>query len=322
MNRLKKLNRLFVALAGTVLIMGCVPQQNDEDPQTRDQNSSAIISAAELKKLVDSNEPSLKILEPGKDAEVFAEGHLPAAQFLDWVDDLTDPANKDYFSNPQPEAFAELMSNHGIKNSDRIVIYDRLNSRLSTRLFWTLKVFGHDNVQILDGGIGAWKAAEYELSDEEPDVDESEYTVSEPRADLIADMDFVTTQMAEGDTRLIDGRPAEQFSGEKAGTIFHTEVEHRRKGHIPGAVNIFWKDNFNEDGTFKSVEELRELYKNGDVLPDQCVITYCNEGLHAAPPWFVLTQLLGYENVKLYDNSMAEWSESSNPMESDSTEEN
>ena len=318
MNNLLKLKGLFVGLAGAILIVGCGAQahaQQEEDPKTSDRQISAIISAAELKELIDSNEPGLKILEPSKDAEVFAEGHLSAARFLHWVDDLTDPANKDYFSNPQPEDFAELMSRHGIQNSDRIVIYDRLSSRLSTRLYWTLKVFGHDQIQILDGGLEAWKAAGYELSNEAPVAAESSYEVSETRADLVAEMDYVTTQLAEGNTRLIDGRPADQFSGEKAGTIYHTQVEHPKRGHIPGAVNVFWKDNFNPDGTFKSVEELRELYKNANVLPDNCVITYCNEGLHAAPPWFVLTQLLEYENVKLYDNSMAEWAKSSNPVE-------
>lgn len=310
-----KLSRIFVVLAGALLIVGCETNQQDQESKAGVQSVSPIISATELKKLIDSNEPGLKILEPSVDAEVFSEGHLPGARFLHWVDDLTDPANNDYFSNPQPEAFAELMSRHGIENGDRIVIYDRLSSRLSTRLYWTFKVFGHDQIQILDGGCEAWKAAGFEFSNKEPVAVESTYEISEPRADMVAEMDYVTAQLADGNTRIVDGRPVEQYGGEEAGVVYHTGAEHSRRGHISGAVNIFWKDNFNEDGTFKSIEELRELYKSGDILPDHCVITYCNEGLHAAPPWFVLTELLGYENVKLYDNSMAEWANSENPME-------
>ena len=136
-----KLNRIFVVLVGTLLAVGCEAAQQESKAGV--QSDSPIISATELKKLIDANEPGLKILEPSVDAEVFSEGHLPGARFLHWVDDLTDPENKDYFSNPQPEAFAELMSRHGIENGDRIVIYDRLSSRLSTRLYWTFKVFGH-----------------------------------------------------------------------------------------------------------------------------------------------------------------------------------
>jgi thiosulfate/3-mercaptopyruvate sulfurtransferase len=115
--------------------------------------------------------------------------------------------------------------------------------------------------------------------------------------------------------KLIDGRPADQFSGEQPGTVFHTGKEHKHRGHIPGAVNVFWKDNFNPDGTFKSKQELKKLYANAGVAADQCVVTYCNEGLHAAPPWFVLTEILGYDDVRVYDDSMSEWGNSDQPTE-------
>ena len=188
-----------------------------------------------------------------------------------------------------------------------------IRDSLSTRLYWTLKYYGHEQVQILDGGINAW-AAGFKLSNVVRKATASNYKVTVTDDNILAEMKLVEEKFQDPKARLVDGRPPEQYSGKVAGRIFHTGQEHARKGHIPGAVNVFWQDNFNKDGTFKSAEELAALYKKAGVLPDQCVITYCNEGLHAAPPWFVLTQMLDFKDVRLYDSSMAEWSESDNPL--------
>ncbi len=276
-----------------------------------------LIAADELRQLVEANSPGVKILEPAKSPEDFSQGHLSGAQFLHWVDDMTDNENAERYNKPKAEQFARLMSKLGIHNDDRIVIYDRLDSRLSTRLFWTLKYFGHKKVQVLDGGLEVWNSKSFPLSKEVAEVVESQYRVESVQHELLAEMELVESQRQDPNTRLIDGRPEAQFSGEQPGRVFHTHEAHSRKGHIPGAANIFWKDNFNEDGTFKSVKELRSLYANADVKPANGVITYCNEGLHAAPPWFVLTQLLNYENVRLYDSSMAEWADSKHPLETE-----
>ena len=226
---------------------------------------------------------------------------------------MTDPAEVEKFNNPKARQFSQVMSRMGIKNTDRIVIYDRFSSRLSTRLFWTLKTLGHGQVQVLDGGFAAGKS-KLGLSKKTPDFTPSQYKVTAPKNNMVADMDMVQKKLENSNCRLIDGRPEKQFTGEEAGAVFHTGKTHSRKGHIPGAINIFWKDNFNSDGTFKSKAELKALYQSANILPDNEVITYCNEGLHAAPPWFVLTQLLDYKNVRLYDSSMAEWAESKQPM--------
>ena len=301
-------------LIGTLLASGCNSQQQSEQKEGDTTEALApLITASELSELIESDKEGIEILEPGV-LEDYETGHIPTAKFLHWVDDMTDPEDQAKYLNPSPELFAKVMSRLGIKNSDRIIIYDRFCSRLSTRLFWTLKRYGHEQVQILDGGARAWDA-EFDFSKKTPKVKSSNYEVTSTRDEILAEMDFVKEHLKDDITCLVDGRPPNQFTGEIAGTIFHTKKQHSRKGHIPSAINVFWEDNFNENDTFKSSQELRELYQNAGILPDNSVITYCNEGLHAAPPWFVLTQLLQYENVRLYDSSLAEWAESENPMQ-------
>ena len=310
---------LIALLFGISLLAAC-------DSPDADNNSSAaqepetenalppLISADELAKLIESKPKNVKLLEPGTDLEVFSKGHLPTAQFLDWVNDMTDPAESDKYNIPGATHFSEVMSQLGVKNSDRIIIYDRMSSRLSTRLFWTFKALGHEQVQVLDGGFAAGKT-KLDPSQQTISATPSQYKVTATKDSIIADMNLVQEKLEDLNCRFVDGRPEEQFTGEKAGKVFHTSKPHSRKGHIPGATNVLWKDNFTSDGTFKSKKELRSLYQDAGILPKNDVITYCNEGLHAAPPWFVLTQLLDYENVRLYDSSMAEWAESKQPME-------
>ena len=299
----------------TPKVVGQPPATQELPSEPASQTSlSPLITADELAKLIKSKTEGLKVLEPGNDLRLFLQGHLPKAQYLHWIDDMTDPAEADKYNNPSKKKFSQVMSRLGIKNSDRVVIYDRFSSRLSTRLFWTLKSLGHDQVQVLDGGFAAGKS-KLELSQRMIAAPRSQYKATTTKDTMIADMKMVQEKQQDPNFRLIDGRPPEQFSGEKPGTIFHTKKPHSRKGHIPGAKNVFWKDNFNSDGTFKSTAELRALYRNANILPENEVITYCNEGLHAAPPWFVLTQLLGYKNVRLYDSSMAEWAETEQPMQ-------
>jgi len=290
------------------------PKATDSsEKDASDESIAALITVQELDKLLKSNEAGVKLVEPGKELSDFNIGHVPTAQFIHWVDDMTDSEETSKYKNPGAKQFGELMSRLGISNSDRIIIYDRMNSRLSTRLFWTLKYFGHEKVQILDGGFESWKT-KFALSPKTTKPTASTYTIAATKDEILAQMDFIKEKLKDPSTRLIDGRPPAQYTGEQAGKVFHTHQEHPRKGHIPGAISIFWKDNFKDDGTFKSAEELKTLYKDAGILPDNCVITYCNEGLHAAPPWFVLTQILDYDTVRLYDHSMAEWANSDQPM--------
>jgi len=139
----------------------------------------------------------------------------------------------------------------------------------------------------------------------------SDYTIQPAHEEHRVHAAEVRRRLADRKTTLIDGRPTLQYTGEEPGRVYHTGKAHDNNGHIPGAINIMWKDNFNADGTFKSVDELRSMYAAHNVSHDRKIITYCNEGLHATPPWFVLTELLGHDHVQVYDESMAEWANDS-----------
>lgn len=307
---------IIVALVG----LGCSsPVQ--QTSQAKEENSavdnssvdSVLIRPEQLKAVLDSDPDSVRLIEASTDLKKYESGHLPGAIFVHWLDDMISPQRREIYSNLNADQLSKLMSRKGIGNQHRIIIYDRFASRLSTRLLWTLKSHGHQQVQILDGGFQAWRS-KYDLSKEKPTYAATEFSV-QPQPELLAEMDFVKNHLEDANTKFVDGRPPAQYSGAKPGKVYHTGKAHAKKGHIPAAVNVFWKDNFNRDGTFKSVPELRKLYTDAGIQPDQCVVTYCNEGLHAAPPWFVLTELLGYKDVRLYDNSMAEWANSDSPVE-------
>ena len=325
--------RLLITMCLLFAVAGCQSnQQADSDqapaktPATQlaesESTISPLITADQLQKLLDTGAPGIKILEPAVDLATFSNGHLPGAQFVDWVKDMTDPMYVARYNNPTADQFTERMSKLGILKDDRIIIYDRLSSRLSTRLFWTLKYFGHEKVQVLDGGYSLWQSKAFPLSTETSETVASKYKVTAMNKQLLAEMKLVNSKIKDSNARLVDGRPVKQFSGKEPGRVFHTKKAHSRKGHIPGAANVEWNSNFNKDGTFKSAKELRNLYTSANIKPNNDVITYCNEGLHAAPPWFVLTQLLEYKNVRLYDSSMAEWAESELPMKSEAVDDN
>ena len=298
---------------------GCTSGVSDASPQTNKQDKSqatvetpkSLIKVDELKKIITKS--NLKVLEIGTKKEQFAKAHIEGAQFVHWVKDITDPEKNERYNIIGKSSFEKLLRRLGVKNNSHIVLYDDLNSRLSARMFWSLKYYGHENVQILDGGKGLW-AKSQEMTNKTGSIESSDYTIKSVRKELKIDMKTVASQLNNPKTQLVDGRPPEQYSGEKPGKVFHTGKAHRKKGHIPGAVNICWKENFNQDGTFKSPAELKKLYKKRGISIEQATITYCNEGLHAAPPWYVLTELLNAKNVKLYDDSMCEWANSEQPV--------
>jgi len=251
--------------------------------------------------------PDLHILELGRTQDEFLEEHVPGAVFVDWRKDISDPAKPDRYNLPPQGLFEELMSNLGITPESTVVIYDTLDSRASVRLFWIMKYYMHADVKILDGGFSLWKEAGFPTISEVLAVTPSTYSVSSINLNLIVDFDYVHDNLSSDTVMLVDGRPFDQYTGDSAGKVFHTGAEHQRGGHIYGAQSAPWADNLRADGTFKSAEELAPLYEKHEVFNQGVVVTYCNEGLHAAMPWFVLQELLGYDDVRLYDDSMAEW---------------
>jgi thiosulfate/3-mercaptopyruvate sulfurtransferase len=253
------------------------------------------------------SKPNIRIVEVVHDETSFGKGHLPRAVAMDWLEDLTDSAKRDRYTKPSKIRIESLLGELGVDATTRVVFYDDLGSRLSTRAFWTLKVYGHQNVSVLDGGKSAWTRAGFELSTDSLHVEPRTYRACAANKAIEVRAADVLERLSDRKTSIIDGRPGKQYSGEEPGAVFHTKTIHQRRGHIPGAINITWTDNFNEDGTFKSKAVLRRMYAERGVTPDKAVITYCNEGIHAAPPWFVLKELLQFDDVRLYDDSMAEW---------------
>ena len=290
-------------------------RQQEQKSPTGDKSSarrpSALLKVADLKKQL--SRKNLRILELGSKPKAYEKAHIEGAQFVHWIRDITDPGKSERYNIIDQKAFEKLMQRLGITRKSHLVLYDDMCSRLSTRMYWTLKYYGHDNVQILDGGKGLWARSE-KMTNSKVVFPRTKYAAGKIRTDIKIDMKTLAASLASRSFQLLDGRMPEQYSGEKPGKVFHTGKPHRKKGHIPGAINICWKENFNQDGTFKSPDELKKLYKQRGIASDRPTVTYCNEGLHAAPPWFVMTELLKARDVKLYDDSMCEWANSEKPV--------
>lgn len=252
------------------------------------------------------NNPGTRIIELAQNEKQYSDGHIPQAIYINWLT-ITDPGEKDRYNLIPKDMMEDLLGKLGISNENTIVLYDDLDNRISTRMFWSLRYYGHRDIRILDGGKQGWKNAGMPLVPDIPDYQQTTYRIRRINHGLSAELDFIQSRLNEPGVLVIDGRPPKQYTGEIPGRVFHTGIPHLRKGHVTGAVNVFWKENFNKDGTFKSRAELQELYNRYGATPDKTIITYCNEGLHASPPWFVLKELLGYPDVRLYDDSMSEW---------------
>lgn len=293
-----------------------IPRAETTAPK-HDQDSSGIpkplIDAKTLAELL--SDQNVRVVELGDNKAAFRKAHIPGAVFLHWVDDIIDPATSDRYNLINKVDMEKLLSSLGVQSDSRIVVYDALSSRLSTRFYWSLKYYNHARVHVLDGGREAWVRAGGEMTDEVSNFKPSMYRIKSVNKNYAADMSFIAANLKNRKVTFVDGRPPAQYSGKEVGKVFHTGKVHQKKGHIPGAVHVFWKDNFHENGIFKSPEALAKLYRDRGVSPDNTVITYCNEGLHAAPPWFVLRELLGYDDVRVYDDSMSEWANSRQPVE-------
>ncbi|RMF90459.1 MAG: sulfurtransferase [Methanobacteriota archaeon] len=293
---------ISVSLIALLLVAGCLGEGKSGTDTVK---AEVLVDPAWVQSHLD--DPGVRIIDLSSSPAVYENGHIKGAVYVDWRSDIADPEQVDRYNIAPREQIEALLGRLGVDEDTTIVLYDNLDNRLSTRTYWTLKVYGHEDVRILDGGRRAWEAAGGEYTAEAPEITATDYRAKGVNSEIKTDMGFILDNLDNPDVVLIDGRPSEMYTGEKAGVVFNTKAEHKRRGHIPGALNIPWKENLNEDGTFKSPEELKSLYESHGVTPDKTVVTYCNEGLHASPPWFVLSELLGYPDVRLYDDSMAEW---------------
>jgi thiosulfate/3-mercaptopyruvate sulfurtransferase len=239
---------------------------------------------------------SLRIIDMRADPADYGQGHVPGAAYLD-VNDARAPVPAGGFRLPAAGEAALLFGKLGIGPDTHVVIYDDAGGLHASRLFFTLDVFGHPRVSLLDGGIQAWRRAGFRLTQDRPRITPTTYRPS-LRTDRVATAQQIATRLGDAKLALVDARSPGEYAG--------TDVRAKRGGHIPGAVNIEWKQNLRPDMTFKPVDELRAMYEAKGVRPDQDVITYCQVQHRGAHAYFVL-RLLGFDRVAGYDRSWVEW---------------
>jgi thiosulfate/3-mercaptopyruvate sulfurtransferase len=251
------------------------------------------------------NDPNIRVVESDEDILLYDQGHIPGAVMVDWVADLNDRVRRDYLGR---EGFEQLCSKNGIGNDTTVIFYGDKNNWWACYAFWVFQLFGHPNAKILNGGRKKWMDESRELTKNKPSHPATSYKAQE-RADykIRAFRDQVMQHVLTKGP-LVDVRSPAEYTGELLHMEAYPQEGALRGGHIPGAKSIPWGKAVKEDGTFKSVEELRELYESQNKLSaDQNVIAYCRIGERSSHTWFVLTYLLGYPNVRNYDGSWTEW---------------
>lgn len=251
------------------------------------------------------NDPKVRVVEADEDVLLYEVGHIPGAVKLDWHTDLQDPVERDFVDRA---GFEHLMAERGIANDTTVVLYGDKNNWYATYTLWLFKMYGHDDVRIMDGGRLKWGNEGRPWTREVPQYDRAQYKVGETNSSIRAFRRDVEAQM-EGGLPMIDVRSPAEYKGELLHMLDYPQEGAQRGGHIPGARSIPWGTAANpDDGTFKSAAELRAIYaEDNGIGVDQDVITYCRIGERSSHTWFVLTYLLGYPNVRNYDGSWTEW---------------
>jgi thiosulfate/3-mercaptopyruvate sulfurtransferase len=248
------------------------------------------------------DDPKVVLVEVDEDTTAYEKNHLRGAVRVDWRQDLQDPVRRDFVNKEQ---FEKLLSSRGIANDDTIVLYGGNNNWFAAYAYWYFKLYGHDKVKLLDGGRKKWELDSRELVDEVPQRKQTSYTAKEPNNDIRAFRDEVVE--AIGKLNLVDVRSPDEFSGKLLAPAHLPQEQSQRAGHVPTAKNIPWSKAANDDGTFRSDDELKELYSGEGVDFGKDTIAYCRIGERSAHTWFVLHELLDQPNVKNYDGSWTEY---------------
>ncbi len=249
------------------------------------------------------NDDSIRIVEVDENPDLYAEAHIPGAIGFDWKKDLQDAVRRDFLG---PEDFGALFGRSGISNEHTIVLYgDRLNW-FAAYTYWYLKYYGHEKVLLLNGPREKWIADGRPTTSERPSFAPATFE-AKPGDDAIRARRDEVLAAIEDSTKLVDVRSPAEFAGEIISPNGYEQEGAQRAGHIPGAASIPWSQAVKDDGTFKSAEELKDLYGSKGVLAGDEIIAYCRIGERSAHTWFVLHELLGKENVKNYDGSWTEW---------------
>ena len=250
------------------------------------------------------DDPNVRIIESDEDALLYNMGHIPGAIQADWFTTLQHPIRRDFLTKEQ---FEEFCSKTGISNDTTLVFYGDKSNWFACYALWLFEYYGHKNVRIMNGGRAKWELEKRPMDKETPSYTRTSYKAKEPDESIRAYREQVFAQV-EANKPLVDVRSPQEYTGELLHMPNYPQEGATRGGHIPGAVNIPWSKAVNEaDSTFKSLEELRSLYEEQGIKPDEDIIAYCRIGERSSLTWFALKYLMGYPNVKNYDGSWTEW---------------
>jgi len=250
-----------------------------------------------------SQDPHVRVVEVDVDTTEYSKGHVPGAIAWNWTTQLSDTVRRDILSKHQ---FEKLMGEAGISNSTTVVLYGDNNNWFAAWALWQMKMYGHKDVRLMNGGRKKWLAEGRDVSTDVPSISHASYSASGPDNALRAYLDQVRAAVDGGHTGLVDVRSPAEFTGEILAPPGLPETC-QRGGHIPGARSIPWGKACNEDGTFKSHDDLKALYGGEGIDGSKPIIAYCRIGERSSHTWFVLSELLGYDHVRNYDGSWTEW---------------
>jgi thiosulfate/3-mercaptopyruvate sulfurtransferase len=251
--------------------------------------------------LGDSN---LAIIEVDEDTTAYEKGHIPSAIAINWATELHDHPRRDFVSGEQ---LARLLGERGVSSEDTIILYSGNNNWFAAYAYWLFKYRGIENVKLLNGGRKKWELESRSLSDDVPSLQTTTFQIGNEQPEVRVFRDEVVRKATSGDGSWVDVRSPEEFRGELLAPPHLPQEQAQVPGHIPGAANITWSKAVNEDGTFKSADELTKLYGDEGITPDKDVIAYCRIGERSSHSWFVLKELLGFERVRNYDGSWTEY---------------
>jgi len=264
-------------------------------------NPDVLVTTEWLESNLDDD--GIAVLEVDEDTTAYTKGHIPGAITINWETELHDLPRREFITSEQ---LAKLLGDKGIGNDKTIVLYSGNNNWFATYAYWLFKYRGADNLKLLDGGRKKWELESRLLTQDVPKRSATSFSIGQERPDLRIFRDEVTKRVETGGS-WVDVRSPEEFRGELLAPPHLPQEQAQVPGHIPGAANITWSKTVNDDGTFKSADELQKLYEAEGITSDKDVVAYCRIGERSSHSWFVLTELLGFTKVKNYDGSWTEY---------------
>jgi thiosulfate/3-mercaptopyruvate sulfurtransferase len=261
---------------------------------------TALVTADWAEKNLDA--PGVVFVEVDEDTAAYDAGHIPGAIKLDWKADLQDPVRRDFVNKQQFEA---LLSERGIGNDDTVILYGGNNNWFAAYAYWYFKLYGHRDVKLLDGGRKKWELDARTLTKDPVSRPSTQYVAQEPDLSIRAFRDEAVA--AIGTKNLVDVRSPDEYAGRLLAPAHLPQEQAQRAGHIPTAISVPWSKSANEDGTFKSDDDLRQIYGEAGLDESKSTIAYCRIGERSSHTWFVLKELLGHQDVKNYDGSWTEY---------------